>query len=425
MMEAQSRAPENLEDREDEEEEEEDDENREGQAKPSGHPRPDDDDDQDQPTNGPSRGGTRIGHSQPPASQSEPSPPAPKESEPEHRDAIGITGTEDSGDEGASSGSDSPRSDNGNSSDDGGGDDGEDSDDGDIVDGSDEGNATLLKASMHQWMGMGKVRQIRRCQWDEDSTSHLSGNGGTSKVGYRHFDTAKVYNSEGFLGEALKDAMDAGLVKREDLFVTSKLWCTDAYPEGVLPALRNSLSALQLEYLDLYLIHWPVRFKEGAAFDLYLIHWPVRFKEGAAFDPKPDELMTLDLQGTWRALEACVRQGLVRAIGVSNFSSKKIMEMLKFAEIPPAVNQVEMHPKWQQRSLRETCKNANVHVSAWSPLGAPLMHWGTPEILNDPIIKDIALKHSKTPAQVLLRWGSTMEGVLLLKASTRRGWLRI
>ncbi|KAI5063408.1 hypothetical protein GOP47_0021955 [Adiantum capillus-veneris] len=208
------------------------------------------------------------------------------------------------------------------------------------------------------------------------------------EVGYRHFDTAKVYNSEGLLGEALKEAMEAGSVKREDLFVTSKLWCTDAYPEGVLPALRNSLSALQLDYLD-----------------LYLIHWPIRLKEGAVLKPKPDELMALDLQGTWRALEACVKQGLVRAIGVSNFSSKKIMELLEFAEILPAVNQVEMHPKWQQRLLRETCKKANVHVSAWSPLGAPLMSWGTPEILNNPIIKDIALNHSKAPAQVVLRWG--------------------
>ncbi|KAI5070048.1 hypothetical protein GOP47_0014391 [Adiantum capillus-veneris] len=208
------------------------------------------------------------------------------------------------------------------------------------------------------------------------------------EVGYRHFDTAKIYNSEGFLGEALKEAMEAGLVKREDLFVTSKLWCTDAYPDRVLPALRNSLSALQLDYLD-----------------LYLIHWPIRLKEGADRRPKPDELMALDLQGTWRALEACVKQGLVRAIGVSNFSSKKIMELLEFAEIPPAVNQVEMHPQWQQRLLRETCKKANVHVCAWSPLGAPLMSWGTPEILNNPIIKDIASKHGKSPAQVVLRWG--------------------
>lgn len=219
------------------------------------------------------------------------------------------------------------------------------------------------------------------------------------EVGYRHFDTAKVYNSEGFLGEALKEAMEAGLVKRGDLFVTSKLWCTDAYPGGVLPALRNSLSALQLDYLD-----------------LYLIHWPVRFKEGAAENPKPDEFMPLDLRGTWRALEACVRQGLTKAIGVSNFSSKKIKELHEFAEIPPAVNQVEMHPKWQQRLLRETCKNANVHVCAWSPLGAPRMHWGNSEIMDNSIVKDIATKHDKTPAQVVLRWGLD-KGVTVLPKS--------
>ncbi|KAH7278370.1 hypothetical protein KP509_38G038200 [Ceratopteris richardii] len=143
------------------------------------------------------------------------------------------------------------------------------------------------------------------------------------EVGYRHFDTAKIYNSEGFLGEALKEAMESGIVKREELFVTSKLWCTDAYPEGVLPALQNSLRALQLDYLDLYLIHWPIRMKEGAS------------------EKESDRLMELDLKGTWRALEACVKQGLAKAIGVSNFSSKKVKDLLQFAEIPPAVNQVK------------------------------------------------------------------------------------
>eukprot|EP00250_Pteridium_aquilinum_P012609 c20830_g1_i1 orf=149-1099(+) len=207
------------------------------------------------------------------------------------------------------------------------------------------------------------------------------------EAGYRHFDTAMVYESEGFLGEALKEATEAGLVRREDLFVTSKLWCSDAYPEGVLPALQKSLSALQLDYLD-----------------LYLIHWPIRFKEGTGLQPNADDLMPLDIRGTWTALEACVKQGLTKAIGVSNFSSKKITELLEFAEIPPAVNQVEMHPRWQQKSLRETCKKVNVHVSAWSPLGAPLMMWGSPEILNDPVIKDIAIKRGRTPAQVILRW---------------------
>lgn len=207
------------------------------------------------------------------------------------------------------------------------------------------------------------------------------------QIGYRHFDTASIYNSEGFLGEALADAIKSGKVKREDIFVTSKLWCADAYPEGVLPALKKSLSMLQLDYLD-----------------LYLIHWPSRFKQGVGHKPTADDLLPLDLRGTWRAMEECVKQGLTRAIGVSNFSSKKILDLLAFAEIPPAVNQVEMHPKWQQKKLRETCRKANILVTGWSPLGAPLMGWGSVAVLDDPIIKQIALKHGKTPAQVALRW---------------------
>ncbi|MCO5600536.1 hypothetical protein L7F22_054649 [Adiantum nelumboides] len=208
------------------------------------------------------------------------------------------------------------------------------------------------------------------------------------EVGYRHFDTASVYGSEASLGEMLNEAMQAGSVKREDLFITSKVWCSDCYPEGVLPALKKSLSMLQLDYLD-----------------LYLMHWPLRFKEGVGFIPKPEEFLQLDLKGTWRALEACVKQGLTKAIGVSNFSSKKVRDLLEFAEIPPAVNQVEMHPAWQQKQLRDTCKGANIHVSAWSPLGAPSQLWGSPAILDEPILKEIATKHGKTPAQVALRWG--------------------
>ncbi|KAI5060623.1 hypothetical protein GOP47_0025043 [Adiantum capillus-veneris] len=182
--------------------------------------------------------------------------------------------------------------------------------------------------------------------------------------------------------------MQAGVVKREDLFVTSKIWCCDCFPEGVLPALKNSLSELQLDYLD-----------------LYLIHWPIRFKESVKYVPKLEDILPFDLKGTWQALEACVKQGLTKAIGVSNFSSKKITNLLEFAEIPPAVNQVEMHPMWQQKQLRETCKRANIHVSAWSPLGAPRQMWGSPAVLDEPILQEIAAKLGKTPAQVALRWG--------------------
>lgn len=220
------------------------------------------------------------------------------------------------------------------------------------------------------------------------------------QIGYRHFDTASVYKSEGFLGDALVDALQTGLVKREDLFVTSKLWCSDAHPEGVLPALQKSLSELQLEYLDLYLVHWPFRFKEGVS----------------GIPTSADDLLPFDLQGTWKAMEQCAKQGLTKAIGVSNFTSKKIGDLLEFAEIPPAVNQVEMHPKWQQKKLREACSKANIHICAWSPLGAPLMSWGSVTVLDDSIIKDIALKHGKTPAQVVLRWGLD-QGVSVLPKS--------
>ncbi|MCO5596976.1 hypothetical protein L7F22_051047 [Adiantum nelumboides] len=182
---------------------------------------------------------------------------------------------------------------------------------------------------------------------------------------------ASSYKSEGWLGEALNEAMQAGSVKREDLLITSKIWCTDCFHEGVLPALKKSL----------------------------------RLKEGVPFSPKPEELLPFDLEGTWRALEACVRQGLTKAIGVRNFSSKKLTNLLKLAEIPPAVNQAEMHPMWQQKQLREVCKRANVHVSAWSPLGAPSESWGSPAILDEPTLKEIAIKLGKTPAQVALSCG--------------------
>eukprot|EP00249_Psilotum_nudum_P018040 c26612_g1_i1 orf=217-1173(+) len=223
------------------------------------------------------------------------------------------------------------------------------------------------------------------------------------KEGYRHIDTAAFYGSEASVGKALTEAFDVGLLARDEIFVTSKLWCSDAYPEGVIPALRRTLSALRLQYLDLYLMHWPLRLKEGSNF----------------FNPKDDDFLPVDIKGTWQAMERCVDLGLTKAIGVSNFSSKKIEDLLTYARIPPAVDQVEMHPTWQQKQLREYCSNVNVHVSAWSPLGASGKHWGSRVVLDHPLIKEIAAKHGKTSAQVALRWG-LQQGVSVLPRSTTK-----
>lgn len=211
------------------------------------------------------------------------------------------------------------------------------------------------------------------------------------EIGYRHFDTASIYNSEQALGEALNDAFKAGKIKRDDVFVTSKLWCADV--DDALTAIKKSLSTLQFDYLDLYLIHWPLKFR----------------RDVGNYEP-------LDIKKTWQAMEKCVHLGLTKSIGVSNFSSKKVEELLSYAEIPPAVNQVEMHPRWQQKRLLKTCSKADIRVSAWSPLGAPQTRWGSVAVIDHPITKEIAAKHGKTPAQVLIRWALD-QGVIALPKS--------
>ncbi|XP_077236225.1 non-functional NADPH-dependent codeinone reductase 2-like [Tasmannia lanceolata] len=209
------------------------------------------------------------------------------------------------------------------------------------------------------------------------------------ELGYRHFDTAALYGTEKPLGEAIVEALRSGIIKsREELFITSKLWCSDVDQDCVLPAIQNTLKNLQLEYLDLYLIHWPVRATPG--------------KLTFSLDKK--DLFPMDYKSTWEAMEECVKLGLTKSIGVSNFSCKKLSELLENAMIPPAVNQVEMNPVWNQKKLRDFCKEKGIHITAWSPLGASGNAWGTPAVMESPVIKEIAAAKGKTVAQVALRW---------------------
>ncbi|KAL1356981.1 hypothetical protein HN51_008984 [Arachis hypogaea] len=210
------------------------------------------------------------------------------------------------------------------------------------------------------------------------------------EAGYTHFDTAALYGTEVPLGQALAKALELGIVNhRDEVFITSKLWCNNAHHDLVLPALKTTLKNLGLEYVDLYLIHMPVRLKPEV---------------DGVLEIRKEDLLPFDMKGTWEAMEECQRLGLARSIGVSNFGIKKLTHLLENATIPPAVNQVEMSPTWQQGKLREFCKQKGIHVSAWSPLGAYREFYGINSVMDNPILKDIANSRHKSVPQIALRW---------------------
>lgn len=209
------------------------------------------------------------------------------------------------------------------------------------------------------------------------------------KAGYRHFDTASLYRSEQPLGEAIAEALRLGLIKSGDeVYISSKLWCFSAEKELIVPAIRMSLRNLQLDYLDMYLIHWPLKLSE----------------EARQMPAKKEHIFPLDMKSVWEGMEECKDLGLTKAIGVSNFTCKQLEQLLSTAKIPPAVNQVEMNPLWQQKKLREFCKSKGIHVTAYSPLGGSNTKWGDNRVLDCDVLEEIAKVKGKTTAQIALRW---------------------
>ena len=236
------------------------------------------------------------------------------------------------------------------------------------------------------------------------------------KLGYRRFDCAPVYFNEDLIGDAFVKAFEEGIVSREDLYVVSKLASPFHKKEHVKLGLQKTLSDLRVDYLDLFLIHWP------QAFHFVDIDMNKRGYENEDIDDSDGGLKidpTVSVHETWKAMEELVDEGLVKAIGVSNFPVSLLHELMTGCRIPPAVNQVELHPYLQQNKLLEYCTKRGVHLQAYSPLGSPgYSEEGEPKILEDKVLKEIANRHKTSVAQVCLAWGLQRGTSLVVKSSS-------
>ena len=215
------------------------------------------------------------------------------------------------------------------------------------------------------------------------------------RLGYRHVDCAPIYMNEQEVGSAFEAALKGKIVKRDELWVTSKLWNNAHAKKHVRPALEKTLRDLRLDYLD-----------------LFLIHWPVHFQPGVLFPRQPEEYLpweAIPLGETWQAMEALVAKGLCRHIGVCNFSLQRLRELQEVAELAPAVNQIELHPYLPQNEMLEYCRKNNILLTAYSPLGsgdrpAGMKKADEPPLLSHPLIVSLAEKQGISPAQTLLAW---------------------
>ncbi|GIX89104.1 aldo-keto reductase family 1 member A1, partial [Caerostris darwini] len=227
------------------------------------------------------------------------------------------------------------------------------------------------------------------------------------EIGYRHFDTAFSYANEVFLGRTLKRVFSEKRIARENLFITTKLPPNGLHPDNVEYFFRKSLEELQLEYIDLYLIHFPVAAKRTD--DDYAI-FPTTNGVFAGEDVDP-----LD---TWKVLEDLVDKGLIRSIGLSNFNSEQVKRIYEAARIKPAVLQVECHAYLPQYELHDLCKELKIALTAYSPIGAPGQQRDKEyALISDPELKPLCEKYEKSPAQVLLRY-LVQRGIIVIPKST-------
>lgn len=239
------------------------------------------------------------------------------------------------------------------------------------------------------------------------------------KLGYRHLDCACDYGNESAVGQGLATCFKDGMVAREDMWVTSKLWNTYHRRDHVRPAIEKSLTDLHLDYLDLYLIHFPISQKYVPIDHRYPPEWiydPLDSHPKIELDPVP-------IRETWQALEELVDCGLTRHIGISNFGCSLIRDLLSDCRIRPSVLQIELHPRLTQEKLLRYCQSEGIAVTGFSPLGAesyiPIgMADPSESLMVHPEIQAIATSHSKTPAQICLRWGLQRQTAVVAKAAS-------
>ncbi|XKG24101.1 aldo/keto reductase [Ureibacillus chungkukjangi] len=234
-----------------------------------------------------------------------------------------------------------------------------------------QATTTLHNGVKMPWFGLGVFKV-------EEGPELVNAVKAAIKNGYRSIDTAAIYGNEEGVGKGIKEGLQEAGISREELFVTSKVWNADLGYESTLAAFETSLAKLDLEYLDLYLIHWPV---EG------------KYKDA------------------WRALETLYKESRIKAIGVSNFQIHHLEDLMKDAEIKPMINQVEYHPRLTQKEVQAFCKENGIQLEAWSPLMQG-------QLLDNETLQEIAGKHNKSVAQIILRW-DLQNGVVTIPKSTK------
>jgi len=245
-------------------------------------------------------------------------------------------------------------------------------------------------------LGLWKIPRERTAELIEEA----------ARVGYRHFDAASDYGNEAEAGIGLQRVLRSGLCSREELWVTSKLWNTYHSPKHVELAVKKSLHDLRLDFLDLYLIHFPIA--------LEFVPFEERYPAGWTFDPNTNQPVmraaSVPISETWGAMEELVSAGVVKEIGVSNFGVSLLRDLMAHARIRPAMLQVELHPYLTQDRLIRFCRESGIAVTAFSPLGAQSyfslgMAGKEESVLRNPVVGQIAARLQRTPAQVILRWG--------------------